>query len=364
MGRLKAITIKEFWALLRDPKGRLALFFPPIVQLLLFSFAATLEVRNVDVGIYDMSGGRYSQELVQQLNGSPNFRRIESLRSRIELRQAIERQDIIAAIVIEQDFDRRLTSGQPAEIGVILDGRRSNAAQIVAGYITRVASGIGAEVNNLSVPEGVRVTNLFNPSLAYVWFNLPSLIVMLGAIAGLAITSQSVSREREMGSFDQLMVSPLRVHEILLGKMLPPLGVSLVNGVLFVIAAQLVFGVPFLGSYLLFFAALTLYSFAMIGVGMFISALSHTQQQAFLGSFLVSTPVIMLCGFSSPVENMPEWLQKIDHLNPAMYFLPVSQGIFLKAMPLSAVIGWMWPVLLIAFGTLSAAAWLFRARME
>lgn len=364
MGRLKAITIKEFWALLRDPKGRIPLFFLPLVQLLLFSFAATLEVRNVDIGIYDMSNGRYSQELVQQLNGSPNFRRIEALRSPTELRRAIEQQEVIAAIVIEQDFDRRLTSGQSAEIGVVLDGRRSNAAQIVAGYITRVAARVGAEVNELTEPDHVRVTNLFNPSLAYVWFNLPSLIVMLGVITGLAITSQSISREREMGSFDQLMVSPLRVHEILIGKMLPPLGISLVNGAVFVIAAQLLFGVPFLGSYLIFFAALTLYSIALIGVGLFISAISHTQQQAFLGSFLLMAPLIMLSGFSSPVENMPEWLQQLNHINPAMYFLPVAQGIFLKAMPVSAVVGWMWPVVLIAIGTLSAATWLFRARME
>lgn len=364
MGRLRAITIKEFWALLRDPKGRVALFIPPLVQLFLFSFAATLEVRNVDVGIYDMSRGSYSHELVERLEGSPNFRKLLTLRSPQELQQAIEQQQVIAAIVIEQDFDRRLASGQPADIGVVLDGRRSNAAQIVAGYITRVAAGVGAEVTGQDPPETVRVTNWFNPNLAFIWYNLPSLIVMLGAITSIAVTSQSVSRERELGSFDQLMVSPLRVHEILLGKMLPPLGVSVLNGILFLVAAQVIFGVPFTGSFFVFLAALTLYNIALIGVGMFLSAMSQTQQQAFLGSFLVSVPIIMLSGFASPVENMPGWLQVIDHINPAMYFLPVSQGLFLKAMPASTVIGWMWPVVLIAAGTLTAAAWLFRARME
>ncbi|MBD3730958.1 MAG: ABC transporter permease [Sphingomonadales bacterium] len=364
MGRLKAITIKEFWALLRDPKGRMALFIPPLMQMFLFSFAATLEVRNVDIGLLDMSQGAYSQELVEQLSGSSNFRQIEVFHSPAELQQAIEQQQVIAAIVIEQDFDRRLTAGRPADIGVVLDGRRSNAAQIVAGYIMRIASGIGADVRSLDPPETVRVINWFNPNLTYVWYNLPSLIVMLGAITSIAVTSQSVSREREIGSFDQLMVSPLRVHEILLGKMLPPLGVSLFNGLLFWVAAQVIFGVPFTGSFPLFFAALLLYNVALIGVGMFISSLSQTQQQAFLGSFLVSVPIIMLSGFSSPVENMPEWFQLIDHVNPAMYFLPVSQGIFLKAMPASAVFDWMWPVAIIALVTLSAAAWLFRARME
>lgn len=364
MGRLKAITIKEFWALVRDPKARMGLFLPPLLQLFLFSYAATLEVRNIDIGLYDMSSGRYSQELVQRLDGSPNFKRIEVLHSPEDLRQAIEDQDVIAAIVIEQDFDRRMASGQSAEIGVVLDGRRSNAAQIVAAYVTRVASGIGAQVSNLPEPEGLRVTNLYNPSLDFVWFNLPSLIVMLGVITSIAVTGLSISRERELGSFDQLMVSPLRVHEILLGKMLPALGFGLLNGAIFIAAAQLIFDVPFRGSYAVFFAALTLFNIALIGVGMFVSSLSRTQQQAFLGSFLLTIPIIMLSGFASPVENMPEWLQVLNHANPAMYFLPVAQSIFLKAMPLSAVISWMWPVVLIAIVTLSASAWLFRARME
>lgn len=364
MGRLKAITIKEFWALLRDPKARMGLFLPPLIQLFLFSYAATLEVRNIDVALYDMSQGLYSQELVQQLHGSPNFRQIEAIDSPQELRQAIEDQKVIAAIVIEQDFDRRLARGDPAEIGVVLDGRRSNAAQIVAAYITRIASGIGTQVTYEGAPESVRVTNLYNPSLNFVWFNLPSLIVMLGVVTSIAITGLSISRERELGSFDQLMVSPLRVHEILIGKMVPPLGIGLLNGVIFIAAAQLIFSVPFHGSYLVFMAALLIFNIALIGMGMFVSSLSHTQQQSFLGSFLVTIPLILLSGFASPVENMPEWLQVLNHANPAMYFLPVARGIFLKAMPLSAVISWMWPVVLIAIVTLSASAWLFRARME
>lgn len=364
MGRLKAITIKEFWALLRDPKGRMALFGPPLLQLLLFSYAATLEVRNVDVGIYDMSQGSYSQEFIQQLDGSPNFRKIVTLRSPQELEQAVERQEVIAAIVIEQDFDRRLASGRPADVGVVLDGRRSNAAQIVAGYIGRIAAAVGAQVSHSPGLETLRVTNWFNPNLAYVWYNLPSLIVLIGAITSISVTGQSISRERELGSFDQLMVSPLQVHEILIGKMIPPLGVAIANGLVLLAASQLIFGVPFAGSLTLFLLALTLYNIALIGVGMFLSSLSQTQQQAFLGSFLVAVPIVMLSGFASPVENMPGWLQILNQINPAMYFLPVCQGLFLKAMPAATVLSWMWPVVLIAFATLSAAAWLFRARME
>ncbi|MEZ5697376.1 MAG: ABC transporter permease, partial [Sphingomonadaceae bacterium] len=144
MGRLRAMAIKETWALMRDPKARMALFMPPLIQLFVFSFAATLEVRNVDVGLLDMSQGTYSTEFTSQLAGSPNFRTIKRLQSPAELKRAIERQEIIAAIVIEQDFDRRMAAGQNAEIGVVLDGRKSNASQIVSSYIMRIAAGIGA----------------------------------------------------------------------------------------------------------------------------------------------------------------------------------------------------------------------------
>ncbi|MCB2089726.1 MAG: ABC transporter permease [Sphingomonadaceae bacterium] len=364
MGRLRAMAIKETWALMRDPKARMALFMPPLIQLFVFSFAATLEVRNVDVGLLDMSQGTYSTEFTSQLAGSPNFRTIKRLQSPAELKRAIERQEIIAAIVIEQDFDRRMAAGQNAEIGVVLDGRKSNASQIVSSYIMRIAAGIGASASARSPPETVRVTNLFNPNLEYVWFNLPSLIAMIGAVGGLALASMTIARERENGSFDQLMVSPLRVHEILIGKMLPPLGISIINGFVFLLAAVFIFGVPFEGSVMLFTISLAIYNLALIGLGMFVSSLSHTQQQAFLGSFLVTVPIVMLSGFSSPVENMPEWLQVLNHANPAMYFLPVCQGLFLKAMPAGDVFDWMWPVAVIAAVTLAASSWLFRARME
>ncbi|MCP5395892.1 MAG: ABC transporter permease [Sphingomonadaceae bacterium] len=363
MARIWAMTVKEFWALVRDPKARMALFMPPLIQLFVFSFAATLEVRNVDIGLLDMSHGSYSTEFTTQLAGSPNFREIKRLQSPAELERAIEQQEVIAAIVIEQDFDRRMAAGQKAEIGVVLDGRRSNASQIVSSYIMRIAAGIGASASS-TPPETVRVTNLFNPNLEYVWFNLPSLIAMIGAVSGLALASMTVAREREVGSFDQLMVSPLQVHEILIGKMLPPLGISIINGFAYLLAAVFIFGVPFEGSLFLFFLSLVLYNLALIGVGMFVSALSHTQQQAFLGSFLATVPIVMLSGFSSPVENMPEWLQVLNHANPAQYFLPVCQGLFLKAMPAADVFDWMWPVALIAVVTLTTSAWLFRARME
>lgn len=364
MRRLMAMIVKESWALLRDPKSRIILVLPPLLQLFIFTYATTLDVKNVDIGVLDRSGGVHSSEFVSRIASSPNFRELRRLRSPDDLRKAIERQQVIAALVIDQDFDRAIKRGQTATIGVVLDGRRSNAAQIVAGYLSRIAEGVGADLMPRSDPGGTVVTNWYNPSLDYVWFTLPSLVAIIVSVAGLAITSQSVARERELGTFDQLMVSPLRVHEILIGKMIPPMLVGMFNGSLYLVVAPLVFGVPFTGSLLLFFISLFAYLLALVGVGMLVSSASQTQQQAFLGSFLVTTPIILLSGYASPIDNMPDWLQTITYGNPARYFLIIVQGLFLKAMPAEAVFHQLWPLLLIACITLAASAWLFRARME
>lgn len=364
MRRLLAMIVKESWALLRDPKSRIVLVMPPLLQLFIFTFATTLDVRNVDVGVLDRSSGVHSSELVSQIAGSPNFRDIIRLESSADLKRAIDRQDVIAALVIEQDFDRNVAAHRPGNVGIVLDGRRSNAAQIVAGYIGRITAGIGADPTVEDVEGGTVVTNWFNPSLDYIWFTLPSLIAIVVSVAGLSITSQSVARERELGTFDQLLVSPMRVHEILIGKMIPPLLVGLFNGTIYLIVAMLIFGVPFTGSILLFYPSLIVYMLALIGVGMLVSSVSKTQQQAFLGSFLATVPIILLSGYASPIDNMPGWMQVITYANPTRYFLIIVQGLFLKAMPFGVVFDQLWPLVLIALVTLSASAWLFRARME
>lgn len=364
--RQRAVIVKEIWALFGDRQGRIVLVLPPLIQLLLFSFSATLEVRNVDIGLLDRSGGAVSAELVQRIAGSPNFRSVRPLGTMEELHRAIDNQQVIAAVVIEPDFDRRVARGEPARIGLVLDGRKSNAAQIVGSYIGTIAAGVGAEMAPQRARAGgsSQMISWFNPSLDYIWFNLPGLLVIIVSVSGLSITALTIAREREMGTFDQLMVSPLRVPEILIGKMAPTFLVGMFNGLLYLAAARLAFGVPFTGNLLLFLLALVAYNLALIGVGMALSSASKTQQQAFLGSFLAMTPVIMLSGFASPIENMPEWLQWMAWANPASYFLEVALGSFLKDMPASVVLSLTWPMVLIAVVTLAISSYLFRARME
>ncbi len=364
MQRLKAIIVKEAWALLRDPRGRITLFVPPLIQLLLFSFAATLEVKNTDVGYLDLSSGVESVEILSRLEASGNFDEVRRLGSYDELQDAIDQQQIIAALVFDQQFDRSVLSSKPAAIGVVLDGRRINAAQIVSRYISEIASSVGMEAGPARTTGPPSITrSWFNPNLDFIWFNIPALACIIVSVSALSVTAQSVARERELGTFDQLMVSPLRVHEILIGKIIPPFLVAVLAGLVFVVAAP-IYGVPFTGSILLFVLGLSFYALALGGFGMFVSSLSKTQQQAFLGSFVITVPIVLLSGFAAPIANMPDWLQPITYLIPARYFLEMSLGIFLKDMPLFDVLGLLWPLVLLSIATLGTSAWLFRARME
>jgi ABC-2 type transport system permease protein len=368
MGRLRALIRKELLAALRDPRSRMMLIMPPLLQLLVFSYAATLEVTNVSIGVLNRDDGRWGVEFVERLEGSPTFTEIVSLQGVPEIAPAIDLRQVIAVLQIEPDFSRNIEAGQPATAQVILDGRRSNAAQIVQGYLGEIADDIGATVRSGNDTQPVAVgpidRNWFNPNLEYTWFTVPSLIGMITLLASLTITGLSVARERELGTFDQLMVSPLRVHEILIGKTIPPLLVGLFQATIFVLAAIFVFAIPFRGSLLALYGSLLIYQAAVIGVGLFVSSLSQTQQQAFLGSFLFAVPAILLSGFASPVENMPGWLQVVSLADPLRYFLVIVKGIFLKAMTWDQVWHNTWPLAVIALVTLGVAAFLFTRRLE
>jgi len=369
-GRLRAMVVKELWAILRDPRARIILFLPPIVQLFIFGFAGTLEVKNFDVGVYNRDGGAWSRELVERLSGSPNVRRIVPIGSADEVRAAIDGRLVIAVVMLDQQFSANISAHRPAVIQAVYDGRRSNSAQIVSAYLDRIVANLGAAIRPTPV-VGLRaarsqsvVTNWFNPNLDYLWFTMPGLVVVISMVSGLAVTAQTVARERELGTFDQLMVSPLRVSETLIGKMVPPLLVGTFNVTLYLLLIPTVFGVPLTGSLFAFYVALACYMCALIGVGMLVSALAHTQQQAFLGAFLIIVPVILLSGFASPVDNMPGWLQVLAQANPAKHFLIVSEGVFLQAMPVREVLANTWPLAVIALVTLTAASLLFRSRIE
>lgn len=366
--RLKALIVKELLAVVRDPKGRSILIGPPIIQLLVFSYAATLEVNNADLMVVNRDTGHWSQELVQRIGGSRTFRNISLASSPEEVRVAIDTQRVLAALEIGPTFSRDIEAGRPAAVQVILDGRRSNASQIVSGYLGRIVGMLAAETpagkRAASETVATEVRNWFNPNLIYQWFMVPNLVASIALLIGLVVTALSVAREREIGTFDQLIVSPLRTHEILLGKLIPPMMIGLFHITLYILAAVLVFGLPLRGSLLLLYGSAVFYLAAVVGVGLFISSLSMTQQQAILGAFLFMVPAMLLSGFATPIENMPAWLQPVTFINPLRYFLVIVKGVFLKDLPLAEVVRQTIPLCLIAIVTLSAAAWLFRRRLE
>lgn len=366
--RISSLIVKELLAILRDPRGRLILIVPPLLQLVVFSYAATLEVRNVQVAVLNEDAGRWGRELVRRIGASPFFLPPLAAEGPAGLREAIDGQSAVAAVRIGPAFSRDLAAGRPAALQIVLDGRRSNAAQIVSGYLSRIAERLAADASRrpgyLRQADPIAARNWFNPNLDFVRHTVPGLIVIISMLVGLVVTALSVAREREVGTFDQLMVSPLRTWEILVGKTAPPMMIGFFHTTLFALAAVHVFGVPLRGPIALLYASLVFYLAALIGIGLFISALSSTQQQAILGAFLFATPAILLSGFATPVESMPDWLQYATQANPLRHFLVICKGVFLKDLPAAEVLADTLPLALIAAATLSAAAWQFRRKME
>jgi ABC-type multidrug transport system permease subunit len=232
-------------------------------------------------------------------------------------------------IQIGPTFSRDLSAGRPADVQTLLDGRRSNASQIVSGYLSQIIGDVAADSSGAGRPPRAELVtrNWFNPNLEYTWFVVPGLIAIIAMLVGLIVTGLSVARERELGTFDQLMVSPLRSREILVGKVIPPLLIGISHITVYILVAVLIFRIPLRGSLFLLYGSAILYLAAVVGVGLFISSLCATQQQAILGSFLFIAPATLLSGFATPIENMPEWLQPLTLLDPLRYFLVITRGV-------------------------------------
>lgn len=368
MTRISALIVKEMLTVFRDPKGRLVLIMPPLLQLMVFAFAATLEVKNVTLAIYNQDSGRHGYEIVQRLNGSPTFTDILFLDSETAIQPVIDQQRALAVIIIPQDFSRDIEADTLASLQIILDGRRSNAAQIVNGYIatliSRYDNELATEGGREPPPAIIVDRNWFNENLLYLWFTIPSLVGILSMLVALIVTSLSVARERELGTFDQLLVSPLTPFEILLGKTVPAILIGMAEGLVIAMVGVWLFGVPFTGSLLLLIVAMFTFVLSTVGVGLFISALSKTQQQAILGAFIFMVPAVTLSGYAAPVENMPAWLQSLTWINPLKHFLITLKGLFLKDMAFVQVWANTWPLLVISAVTLPIAGWYFNKRTE
>jgi ABC-2 type transport system permease protein len=365
--RILSLIAKESQTIYRDKKSRMLLIVPPIVQTIVFAFAATLDVKNVSLAVLNEDRGRQGFELVQRFCHGRIFTHIDYLENVAGIQTTIDSQKSLLVLHIPSDFSQTIARQERADVQLILDARRTNAAQICLGYATRVVNTFNeellAERSQSRQRAVVAARTWFNPNKEYVWFSLPSLVAVLTAVEALLLTGLSVARERELGTFDQLLVSPLQPFEILIGKSIPAMIAGTAEGTFIIAVATLIFGIPFEGSLGLLYFAMGVFLLAMVGVGLFISSLVATQQQALLGVFMCMIPLVQLSGFATPVENMPRWLQIINLANPMAYFMTISKGVFLKDMGLGAVSANTWPMAVIAVITLTAATWLFRKRL-
>lgn len=366
--RVLTLMYKEFLAVWRDKKSRVVLIVPPLFQLLIFAFAATLDVQNVSIGILNRDNGERAFELVQRFHGSPTFTHITYLHSVNEIAPYVDNQRGLMVVSIDEQFSRNLDAGKQADIQLILDGRKSNSAQIVSGYAAQIVQQYNRDftTNAHITQQNTQIVprNWFNPNLIYYWFNVPNLCGVLTMLVALIVTALSVARERELGTFDQLLVSPMSPREILIGKTVTPLIIGMAEGTIIILASIYLFQIPFYGSLLLLYMSMFVFASAIVGIGLFISSLCSTQQQAIVGTFIFISPSVLLSGYATPIENMPDWLQPLTYAIPLRYFLIIVKGIMLKDMPFDIVFSNTWPMAIIALFTLTGAAWFFRRRLE
>lgn len=366
--KIYSLVIKEFLAVWQDKKSRFYLIIPPIIQLFIFAFAATLDVKNVSIAILNKDDGKLSHELIERFKGSPTFSHIRYLKRVQEIKDVIDNQKVSMVIHINEDFSRNLLSGKNGEVQLILDGRKSNSTQIIQGYASKIIGQFYDDLSSemqFSSPSSVLIPrNWFNSNLEFTWFTVPGLVAILTLTTSLIVTALTIARERELGTFEQLLVSPLRPVDILLGKAIPGIIVGMCEGTIILLAAVLAFGVPFTGSLSILYFSMFIFVTSIVGVGLFLSSLCKTQQQALLAVMIFISVTISLSGFSTPIENMPAWLQDLTYFNPLRHFLVIVRGVFLKDMPIGIVLKYVYPMLFMAVVSLFVSSWFFRRRLE
>lgn len=366
--RIVALIHKELLAILKDPRSRFSLFMPPVLQCLIFGYAATYDLSNVPYAVLDQDRSAASHDLLALLDGSGVFHRVAQLYNESEIRPVIDRETALLVIVIGQDFQRRLAAGLPANVQVIADGRNSNTAGTALGYVGAIVDNFdanwAASHGAPAPPLQVTMRAWYNANLETRWYMVPALIGTLTFLQTLLLTAMSVAREREQGTFDQLLVTPFRPFEIMIGKAVPSVLIGLIQATLILLVAQLWFRIPFSGSYLTLYSGLLLFLLAAVGMGLMLSAVVATMQQAMLYAFVVMMPFALLSGLTTPLSNMPEIFQDFTLLNPLRYAIDIAHRVYLEGAGLGQLAPDLWPMGIIATVTLSSAAWLFRGGLE
>ena len=365
--RILNLCRKEFLAVLKDPASRAILIVPALMQSLLFGYAATYDLNQADYALLDQSHSAASAALVAKLDGTGVFHRAATLRTPADIGHVIDAQDALFVLHIGPRFEQQLQAGEEAPVQLIVDARNSNTAGSAAGYVSAVVADFNvqwrAQHGAPQAPVRIDARAWYNPNLETRWNLMPGMIAALSMLQTLLLTALSVAREREQGTFDQLLVTPLTPTAIMIGKAVPPVLIGLIQSTIVLAVTLLWFKVPMAGSLLTLYAGLACFTIASVGIGLSISAVSANMQQAMLYTFVLIMPLMLLSGLTTPVRNMPEALQIATLANPLRFAIDLVQRVYLEGVGLLTVWHNLIPLVVIAAITLPLAAWLFRHRL-
>jgi ABC-2 type transport system permease protein len=350
--RLRAMLIKEFIQVFRDPRMRIVLFVIPALQTVIFGYAVNMDVKNIPTAVLDRDNSAESRDLAAVMGSSGYFKTATRIDRYEEARVLLDRGKVRVVLVIEHGFAEELRSGRATSVQVLLDGSDSNTAGVISGYLGRLAIAYNTRLQadyaarHMGIPPRIGRVELvsrawFNDNLESPPFYVPAVITNILFVITMLLSSLAIVREKEIGTIEQIIVTPIRKGEFILGKTLPFVLIGYIDVALISTVGALVFDVPVRGSLWLLFLATTLFLMSSLGLGLLISTISQTQQQAMMTAFFIIFPAMLLSGFAFPIENMPEPAQWLTLLNPLRYYMVIIRGIFLKGIGLDI----LWPQL-------------------
>jgi len=354
MQRLRFLIWKEFLELRMEPRLFGIVVLAPIVQLTMLGYAATTDVRNVPVVVADGDRTNASRELIARFEGSSHFSIIDTVTTVSEIDPFLELGDAWLALSIPPGYEEEIRSGRPVKVQVVADGSDSNSTTVALGYATSLLGGYAQEITAAGeaappgAPGGIdaRIRVWYNPQLESRYFMIPGVLALILLVVTTNLAAMAIVREKELGTLEQLNVTPIRRWELIVGKLMPYGLIGMIDVLLVVAVAVLWFQVPLRGSFTLLIAMSVLYVLCTLSLGLFVSTISHTQQQAMMtATFFFLTPMIYLSGFIFPIENMPAVIQPITYFIPLTYYLVMVRGIFLKGIGLEL----LWPQALALF---------------
>jgi len=372
--RVKAILVKEFKQIFRDPRMRTVIFISPLLQIILFGYAANKDINYVPTAIYDQDNTVESRELLRRFTYSKYFVPEHYIFSEKEQNRVLDKGLASVAIRIDRGFGRNVNSGKDASIQMVFDGTDSNTAMIIMGYANTVVGDyqqglLKKEIASKGLSGNFPRVDLrdrawFNSNLISTNYYLPGVIATIVTMMSLLLTSMAIVKEKEIGTMEQLTVSPLRPIELVLGKLLPFAAISLTQVILITILGVLWFHIPLRGSIILLLFSTSIYLFTTLGIGLFISTISTTQQEAMMSVFLFYTPTMLLSGFAYPIANMPKVIQWFTVINPMRYFMVIIRSIFLKGVGIEVIWTQLLPLFIMGFFVISLSVLRFRKSLS